>query len=234
MPKAVRSSVRSTSLSSTTADEALTIRLYTYWRSSAAYRVRIALNLKQLEHELIPVNLVEGEHKEPDYRARNPQGLVPFLDDGKVTIGQSLAILEYLEETCPAPALLPADSPGRAAVRSFCDLICCDVHPLNNLRVLKYHGWRLDVQDDDRDRWYAHWIHEAFRAIESQLADRDGPYVFGESVTLADLCLVPQVYNARRFKVPLDEYPRILAVDAACSELSEFAAAAPENQPDAA
>ena len=210
----------------------MTIKLYTYWRSSAAYRVRIALNLKRLEHELIPVNLVKGEQKESAYRTRNPQGLIPFLDDGKVAIGQSLAILEYLEETYPEPALLPARNPERAEVRSFCNLICCDVHPLNNLRVLKYHGWRLDVPDDERDRWYAHWIHEAFRAIELQLEDRDGPYTFGQSVTLADLCLMPQVFNARRFKVPLDEYPRLVAVVDRCNELPAFQASAPEKQPD--
>ena len=210
----------------------MTIKLYTYWRSSAAYRVRIALNLKRLEHELIPVNLVKGEQKESAYRTRNPQGLIPFLDDGKVAIGQSLAILEYLEETYPEPALLPARSAVRAEVRSFCNLICRDVHPLNNLRVLKYHGWRLDVPDDERDRWYAHWIHEAFRAIELQLEDRDGPYTFGQSVTLADLCLMPQVFNARRFKVPLDEYPRLVAVVDRCNELPAFQASAPEKQPD--
>ena len=232
MPKGIRFSVRLTRWSSGTRAEAMTIKLYTYWRSSAAYRVRIALNLKQLEHELIPVNLVKGEQKEDAYRTRNPQGLIPFLDDGKVAIGQSLAILEYLEETYPEPALLPARNPERAEVRSFCNLICCDVHPLNNLRVLKYHGWRLDVQDDERDRWYAHWIHEAFRAIELQLEDLDGPYTFGQSVTLADLCLVPQVYNARRFKVPLDEYPRLVAVVDRCNELPAFQASAPEKQPD--
>lgn len=232
MPKAVRFLVRLISSSNNTRADAVTVKLYTYWRSSAAYRVRIALNLKQLEHELIPINLVKGEQRENAYRERNPQGLVPFLEDGAVAIGQSLAILEYLEETYPEPALLPAGIPERAAVRSFCNLICCDVHPLNNLRVLKYHGWRLDVQDDERDRWYAHWIHEAFRAIELQLEDRDGPYTFGQAVTFADLCLVPQIYNARRFKVPLDEYPRLVAVVDRCNELPAFQAAVPEKQPD--
>ena len=232
MPKAVRFLVQLISSSNSTRTDTVTIKLYTYWRSSAAYRVRIALNLKQLEHELIPINLFKGEQKENAYRERNPQGLVPFLEDGAVAIGQSLAILEYLEETYPEPALLPAGIPERAAVRSFCNLICCDVHPLNNLRVLKYHGWRLDVQDDERDRWYGHWIHEAFRAIELQLEDRDGPYTFGQSVTLADLCLVPQVYNARRFKVPLDGYPQLVAVVDRCNELPAFQAAVPEKQPD--
>ena len=211
----------------------MTLRLYTYWRSSAAYRVRIALHLKQLEHELVPVDLAEDEHKQDDYRARNPQGLVPFLDDGNVAIGQSLAILEYLEDRYPNPALLPVDAADRAAVRSFCDVICCDVHPLNNLRVQKYLVGVLDADDAARDTWYAHWIYEAFRAIESQLANRDGPYAFGTSVTLADLCLIPQVYNARRFNVPLDDYPHIVAVDSACRELPAFVSAAPENQPDA-
>ena len=210
----------------------MTIKLYTYWRSSAAYRVRIALNLKQLEHELIPVNTLEGEHREAAYRTLNPQGLLPFFDDGKVAVGQSMAILEYLEESYPEPALLPADIAERTAVRSFCNLICCDVHPLNNLRVLKYLGGELNVGDDARNAWYAHWIHEAFRAIELQLEDRDGPYAFGQAVTLADLCLVPQVYNARRFKVPLDEYPRLVAVVDRCNELPAFQASAPEKQPD--
>jgi len=210
----------------------VTIRLYSYWRSSAAYRVRIALNLKGLEYEIVPVSLRPGvsEHRQDRYRQRNPQMLVPFLEDGDVAVGQSQAILEYLEETWPETPLLPAGRAERAAVRSFCNSICCDVHPLNNLRVLTYLRETLGANDEQVTAWYAHWIHEAFRAAETVAA---GPFVFGEAPTLADACLVPQVYNARRFDVPLDDYPRLLAVDENCRNLPAFRAAAPEQQPDA-
>ena len=213
----------------------MAIRLYSYWRSSAAYRVRIALNVKGLEHEMAPVSLAPGvsEHKSDDYRARNPQGLVPFLEDGDVAIGQSMAILEYLEEAYPSPALLPESRDDRAVVRSFCSSICCDIHPLNNLRVLVYLQQEFGVDDAQRDAWYAHWIHEGFRAAELVAERYGGPFVFGESVTLADACLIPQVYNAHRFGVSLVAYPKIRAVESHCNGLPEFAAAAPESQPDA-
>jgi len=214
----------------------VTIKLYSYWRSSAAYRVRIALNLKGLDHEIVPVSLLPGEaeHRQEEYRVRNPQMLVPFLEDGDFSTGQSLAILEYLEETYPEPALLPVDSQQRAAVRSFCNSICCDIHPLNNLRVMQYLKGELDVSNEQFSEWYAHWTSEGFKAAEIAAATfaGDGLFVFGKSVSLADACLVPQVYNARRFKVPLDDYPRLVAVTDACNELEAFIQAAPEQQPD--
>ncbi len=214
----------------------MTIKLYSYWRSSAAYRVRIALNLKGLDHEIVPVSLLPGEaeHRQEEYRVRNPQMLVPFLEDGDFSTGQSLAILEYLEETYPEPALLPVDSQQRAAVRSFCNSICCDIHPLNNLRVMQYLKGELDVSNEQFNDWYVHWIREGFKSAEltsAAFADK-GPFVFGKSMSFADTCLVPQVYNARRFKVSLDDYPRLVAVTDACNELDAFIQAAPEQQPD--
>jgi len=214
----------------------VTIKLYSYWRSSAAYRVRIALNLKGLDHEIVPVSLLPGEaeHRQDAYRARNPQMLVPFLEDGDVATGQSQAILEYLEETYPAPALLPIDAQQRAAIRSFCNSICCDIHPLNNLRVMQYLKGGLDVSDEQFSDWYAHWISEGFKAAETTAAAfaDAGPFVFGESVSFADTCLIPQVYNARRFKVPLDAFSRLIAVTDSCNELEAFIRAAPEQQID--
>ncbi len=214
----------------------MTIRLYSYWRSSAAYRVRLALNLKGLDYETVSVSLVPGEseHRQDDYRKRNPQMLVPFLEDGEFGVGQSQAIFEYLEEAHPEVALLPATAQQRATVRSFCNSICCDIHPLNNLRVLLYLKSELGVSDEQRDAWYANWIHEGFRAAEIVAVANaaDGPFVFGESVTLAETCLIPQIYNARRFNVPLDDYPRLLAIGAHCAGLPAFADAVPENQPD--
>jgi maleylacetoacetate isomerase len=214
----------------------MAIRLYTYWRSSAAYRVRIALELKGIGYEAVAVSLKPGddEHRKDAYRAINPQMLVPFFDDGKVAIGQSMAILEYLEEAFPEKPLLPAAEPLRSRVRAFCNAIACDIHPLNNLRVLKYLSEEFGVSDEQRNDWYAHWVAEGFRACEhfSVSFAHDGPYAFGKDVTLADVLLVPQMYNARRFKVPLDEYPRLVAVADACNELQAFIAAAPENQPD--
>ena len=214
----------------------MAVKLYTYWRSSAAYRVRIALNLKSIGYESIPVSLKPGddEQRKDEYRAINPQMLVPFFDDGKVAIGQSMAILEYLEEAYPQTRLLPDTEPSRSKVRAFCNAIACDIHPLNNLRVLKYLADELDVSDEQKSDWYAHWIVEGFRACE-QMSVRyahDGPYAFGRDITLADALLVPQMYNARRFKVPLDEYPRLVAVADACNEVQAFRDAAPENQPD--
>jgi maleylacetoacetate isomerase len=211
-------------------------KLYTYWRSSAAYRVRIALNLKGIDYESVPVSLKPGddEHRKDEYRAINPQMLVPFFDDGKVAIGQSMAILEYLEEAHREAPLLPAVEPLRSKVRAFCNAIACDIHPLNNLRVLTYLSHEFEVSDAQKNDWYAHWIAEGFRACE-QISVRyahDGPYAFGKDVTLADTMLVPQMYNARRFEVPLDEFPRLVAVADACNELQAFIDAAPEKQPD--
>ena len=209
----------------------MAIRLYSYWRSSAAYRVRIALNVKHLDHEIVPVSLAPGvsEHRREAYRARNPQMLVPFLEDDEIGIAQSMAILEYLEEAYPRVSLLPQSEPSRSGVRAFCNMIACDIRPLNNLRVMNYI--KNEFGADPTGGWYAHWIHEGFAAAE--VLASDGPYVFGDEVTLADAFLVPQVYNARRFKVPLDDYPKLVAAADACNEIAAFRDAAPEAQPDA-
>jgi maleylacetoacetate isomerase len=214
----------------------MAIKLYTYWRSSASYRVRIALNLKGIGYQSVPISLKPGddEQRKDAYRAINPQMLVPFFDDGNVAIGQSMAILEYLEENHPEPPLLPSAEPLRSKVRAFCNAIACDVSPLNNLRVLNYLSDEFDVTATQKSDWYAYWIVEGFRACEhiSVSYAHDGPYTFGKDITLADALLVPQLYNARRFKVPLDEYPRLVAVTDACNERQAFIDAAPENQPD--
>ena len=210
----------------------MSIKLYSYWRSSAAYRVRIALNLKGLEHEIVPVSLAPGvsEHRGDAYRRRNPQMLVPFLEDGELGIAQSMAILEYLEEAYPERPLLPRDEPLRSRTRAFCNMIACDIHPLNNLRVMKYI--RDEFGADPTDDWYAHWIHEGFRAAE-QLVGGNG-FCFGDEPALADAFLVPQVYNARRFKVALDDYSKLVAIVDRCNETPAFRSAAPESQSDAA
>jgi len=207
------------------------IRLYSYWRSTAAYRARLALNLKGLDYETVTVDLVDAEHRRDDYAERNPQMLVPFLEDGSTGIAQSLAILEYLDETHPEPPLYPQDPAARAKVRAFTAAIACDVHPLNNLRVLKYLKGPLAADEGAVSTWYAHWIHEAFHALEKTCSE--GDYTFGDTVTAADVCLVPQIYNARRFNVDLTPFPKLVAVDARCLELPAFAAAVPEKQPDA-
>ncbi len=215
----------------------MTAKLYSFWRSSAAYRVRIAVNLKGIGHELVPVSLVEdgGQHRKAAYRAINPQTFVPFYDDGQVATGQSLAIMEYLEETRPEPPLLPGDAAGRAFVRAFANLICCDIHPLNNLRVIQYLENELGADKETREDWIRHWIREGFTAAEAlaaKVADR-GMFVYGDQPTMADVCLVPQMYNARRFELALAAFPRLVAIDDACLALDAFARAAPERQPDA-
>jgi len=210
------------------------VKLYTYFRSSAAYRVRIALNLKGLSSELISIHLQKqgGLNKKPEYRAVNPQMRVPALqlDSGDVLI-QSLAIIEYLDEVHPKPPLLPRDPLERAKVRALAQMIACDIHPLNNTSPLRYLKHQLGQDQAKIDAWYHHWILEGFEPLETML--RPAPYAFGGEVTLADICLVPQVYNARRLKVPLDRFPKIVAVDAACAKLGPFEQARPENQPDA-
>lgn len=210
----------------------MTIRLYSYWRSSAAYRVRIALNLKGLDYQTVPVSLAPGvtEQRGPAYRAINPQMRVPFLEDGEVAIGQSMAILEYLEEAYPAVTLLPKQQPLRSRVRAWCNVIACDIHPLMNTRVMDYI--RDQFGADPTGDWYSHWIHEGFRAAQALAGD--GAFVFGDEPTLADALLVPQLYNARRFNVVLDEFPKLVAIAAHCNELPAFKKAAPEQQPDAA
>ena len=208
----------------------MSIKLYSYWRSSAAYRVRIALNLKGLDHEIVPISLAprDSEHRGDAYREKNPQMLVPFLEDGDVSMGQSMAILEYLEERYPGVELLPADNPRRSQVRAFCNAIACDIHPILNLRVLNFI--KSEYSADPTAHWYAHWIHEGFRALEALASD--GPCVFGDTVTLADVFLVPQMYNARRFKVALDDYPRLVSAVDHCNEIAAFKTAMPEQQPD--
>ena len=210
------------------------MKLYTYFRSSAAYRVRIALNLKGLAYGSIPINLGPGEHRRPEYLVLNPQGLVPALEDDGVLIGQSLAILEYLEEAHPQPQLLPRAPADRARVRSLALCIACDVHPLNSLRVLNY--LRSTGNDQDAlNRWYRHWISEGFRALEEEAKrfSADGHHLFGDAITLADVCLVPQMFNARRFNCDLTPYPVLSAISGHLESLPEFARASPEAQPDA-
>jgi len=210
------------------------VKLYTFFRSSAAFRVRIALNLKGLASEVISIHLQKegGLNRKPEFRAINPHMRVPALavDSGDVLI-QSLAIIEYLDEINPEPPLLPRDPLARAKVRALAQVIACDIHPLNNVSPLRYLKHELGQDQAKIDGWYHHWIHDGFAAVEAML--RPGPYAFGSEVTLADVCLVPQVYNARRFKVPLDRYPKIVAADAACGKLAAFDKARPENQPDA-
>jgi maleylacetoacetate isomerase/maleylpyruvate isomerase len=208
------------------------VKLYTYFRSSAAYRVRIALNLKGVSYETVPVNLLKGEQREAGYKTLNPQMRVPSLDIGGTTLIQSPAILEYIDEVYPEPPLLPRGAVNRAKVRAIASLIACDIHPLNNSGTLAYLKNRLGHDQAAADEWYAHWVREGFDAIEALL--ERGPYAFGSKVTLADVYLVPQVFNARRFNVPLEAYPKIAAVEAACAELKAFQDAAPANQPDAA
>jgi maleylpyruvate isomerase len=210
------------------------MKLYTYFRSSAAYRVRIALNLKGLPYEMVPIHLTKdgGRQYSPEFRAINPQMRVPALElsNGEV-LTQSLAIIEYLDDIQPEPALLPADALARAKVRAVAQVIACDIHPLNNLVALRYIKRQLKHEQAEIDAWYHHWVIEGFTAIEAMIVP--GPYACGSQVTLADICLVPQVFNARRLKVPLDKFPKIVAVETACLKLPAFAKARPENQPDA-
>lgn len=208
--------------------------LYEYFRSSAAFRVRIALNLKGLEAERRYVHLANGEQRRPEYRAVNPQGLVPYLVDGEFSTGQSLAIIEYLDERHPDPPLLPPTAEGRAMVRSMAQLVACDIHPLNNTRVLGYLADELKLDDAARNRWYCHWIREGFAALEILLARRasQSAFCYGETPTLADICLIPQVANANRFKCALDAFPRIVGIYHHAMKLSAFNDAQPSRQPD--
>jgi maleylacetoacetate isomerase len=203
-------------------------RLFDYFRSSACYRVRIALNLKGVDYEAVQVNLVEGGQKGPEYRAVNPQGLIPALEiDGRL-LTQSLAIVDYLESTRPEPALLPADPAEAAHVRALALVVACDIHPLNNLRVLKYLAGPLALPQEARDIWYRHWLAEGLPALEAMAAPRAGRFLYGDAPSLADVCLVPQLFNARRFEVPLDDYPTLLRADAEANRLEAFAAAHPD------
>jgi maleylpyruvate isomerase len=209
------------------------MRLYTFFRSSAAYRVRIGLNLKGITADLLPVNLRKGEQHDAGFVKTSPQHFVPALVDGPTVLTQSLAILEYLDETHPTPPFLPADPAGRARVRTIAFAIACDIHPLNNLRVLKHLQTAYDLDEPARDAWSRRWIEDGFAAIETMLAEGPaGAFCHGDTPTLADICLVPQIANAHRVKTDLSPYPIIRRIDETCRALPAFAAAAPENQPD--
>lgn len=215
-----------------------TLRLYSYWRSSAAYRVRIALNLKQLVHEIVPVHLVNngGEQHAADYRALNPQEFVPTLLDGSRVFRQSLAIIEYLDETySDSASLLPSTARERARVRSLAYLVASDIHPLNNVRVMQFLEREFSTPQVERERWTRHWIVEGLRALEMLVNENSstGVYCDGDTPTIADLCLVPQVYNARRFGIDMQQFPTVSRIEQECLTLPAFDAARPENQPDA-
>ena len=213
------------------------MKLYTYYRSSAAYRVRIALHLKRLTYDAVPVHLTRtgGEQRQPDYLALNPAGLVPTLDDDGVVLTQSLAIIEYLDETHPQPALLPGAATERARVRALAQAIACDIHPINNLRVLQYLTREFGVGDAQKNAWYRHWVEVGLEAVEAMLADDPGTGVFfhGDTPTLADCCLVPQVFNARRFDCDLGARPTVMRIVGHCEAMDAFQRAAPAAQPDA-
>lgn len=210
------------------------MKLYTYFRSSAAYRVRIALNLKGIPYESAAVDLRTGAQHQPAYLTGNPQGLVPSLQEAGATLNQSLAIIEYLEETCPEPPLLPGTPLDRARVRALALAIACDLHPLNNLRVLNYLRDALGQDKGAVDTWYGHWIAEGFKALEqTSRSTSDGRHLYGGRITLADVCLVPQMFNARRFKCDLAPYPTLRGICAHLETLPAFTRAAPESQPDA-
>ncbi|RJG04282.1 maleylacetoacetate isomerase [Noviherbaspirillum sedimenti] len=213
------------------------MKLYSYYRSSASFRVRIALNLKGLPYEYLPVHLVRGggEQMAPAYQAINPAGLVPALEDDGQLLSQSLAIIEYLEETHPSPALLPAKPADRAYVRAVALQVACEIHPLNNLRVLKYLKGTLGVSEEDKQAWYRHWVTSGFASLEKRLASdpHTGKLVYGDQPTIADLCLIPQVWNARRFDIALDAYPTIARIDEYAMTLEAFRKAEPAAQPDA-
>ena len=217
----------------------MSMKLYTYFRSSAAYRVRIALNVKGIDYDSIPVHLLQdgGQQLLPAYRAVNPSALVPALDDDGAILTQSLAMLEYLDETRPAVPLLPGDALGRARVRALALAIACDAHPLTNLRVLKYLKNTLGLSDEAKQEWYRHWMAEGLAAVEALLAQGDpagtGLFCHGDSPTMADCCLVPQVFNAQRFAIDLAPYPRVARIHAHCAGLPAFVAAHPSRQPDA-
>ena len=213
------------------------LQLYSYWRSSAAYRVRIGLNLKGLAYDIVPVHLLHdgGQQHSPEYRGINPQQLVPVLGHGYRRLTQSLAILEYLDEMWPTPALLPSTARERQRVRALSLLVACDIHPLNNLRVLQYFEHEWGVPQAERDDWVKHWIVEGLDAAEAMVADHPstGTYCEGNTPSMADCCLVPQIYNARRFGVDMGRFPTLQRIEASCLELPAFDAARPERQPDA-
>jgi maleylpyruvate isomerase len=213
------------------------MKLYSYFRSSAAYRVRIALNLKNLPYDYAPIHLLRdgGEQLKPAYRSLNPDAILPTLVDGDNVLQQSLAIIEYLEETHPEPPLLPKSPADRAYVRSVALQVACEIHPLNNLRVLKYLKHTVGTDDATKDEWYRHWVESGFATLEEHLAgdSRTGALCFGDTPTLADACLVPQVFNAQRFKIDVTQFPTIQRIHDHASQFDAFARAAPGVQPDA-
>jgi maleylacetoacetate isomerase len=204
--------------------------LYDYYRSSAAYRVRIGLNLKGVDYERRPVNLLESEQTADEYRALNPQGLVPTLEIDDHWLVQSLSILVYLDQRFPDPPLMPRSALDGAHVRAMALAVACDIHPLNNLRVLKYLSGPLDLGQEQRDTWYAHWVTEGLAGLEAMAAPSAGAFLFGDNPTIADVCLVPQLYNARRFDVPIGDYPTLLRAEENANKLDAFAAAHPDRQ----
>lgn len=208
----------------------MTIRLYDFSRSSACYRVRIALNLKGLEYEAIDTSLIDGAHLKPDYVAKNPQGFVPMLEIGDLMLTQSLAIIEWLDATYTEPRFIPSDPTKRAQIMALAYVIACDIHPINNLRILKYLKGELAQEQQAVDDWYRHWIGEGFAALEA-MADPSKPFLSGDTPGIADICLIPQMANARRFDTSLEAYPRLVRIDALCNTLAPFKAAHPDAVP---
>jgi maleylacetoacetate isomerase len=210
------------------------VKLYTYFRSSAAFRVRIALNLKALAYEPVFIHLAKGEHRKPEYAAVDPQGLLPALVDDGQTLSQSLAIIEYLEQKHPKPPLLPADALGRARVRSLSLLVACEIHPLNNLRTLQHLKQALGQNEEQINAWYRHWIADGLSKLEADLArGGTGKFCHGDFPTMADCCLVPQIFNAKRYQSDLAPYPTVMRIFDACMKLEAFDRAQPSKQPDA-
>ena len=211
------------------------MKLYSYWRSTAAYRVRIALNLKGIDYEYIPVNLVKdgGEQHQADYRDKNPQGLVPLLECDEGRIQQSMAIIRYLEQKFPSPTLYSEDNYLSAQIEAMAHSICCDIHPLNNLRVMQYLKAEMGQTQDEVMVWYKHWLKQGFDAIEIALNQQQSEFALTDYPSLADICMVAQVYNARRFNFAMDEYPNIVKIERRCLEIRAFKQASPENQIDA-
>ena len=208
------------------------MQLYTFFRSSASFRVRIALELKGLPYDYEPVHIARGDHKTGPYAALVPDTLVPMLDDDGQHLSQSMAIMEYLDETHPEPALLPRDAVGRAQVRALAQSIACEIHPLNNLRVLKYLVKEMGASEEAKNTWYRHWVRSGLEAFELQLAPHAGPFCWGDTPTLADCCLVPQIFNGQRFNVDFSGLPRTMAAFEACMALPAFQRAQPSNCPD--
>lgn len=206
------------------------MKLYDYYRSSASYRVRIAVFFKQIDCELIHINLLSNSHLDADFIDKNPQHLLPLLEDGDVSLNQSLAILEYLEEKFPAPSLLPHDINKKMAVKAFALEIACEIHPLNNLRVLKYLKSDLKTGEKEKLEWYHHWLREGFASLESRVKSTHGKFCFGDSPSWADLCLIPQIYNALRFEFPMQDFPLLSKIYAHCLQQEYFIKASPEER----